>query len=57
MQRIDDIRAAVVKALEARGLNNRKFLGEIRDGQRDDGPYMIGALACAQLYRMEVTAE
>jgi hypothetical protein len=45
MQSIDDIREAVAKALEARGLDNRKFLGEIRAGQRDDGPYMIGALA------------
>ncbi|WP_201026662.1 hypothetical protein [Sphingobium sp. MI1205] len=57
MQRIDDIRDAVAKALEERGFDNRKFLGEIRDGQRDDGPYMIGALACAQLCRMEVAAE
>jgi len=45
MQSIDDIREAVAKALEARGLDNRKFLGEIRAGQRDDGPYMTGALA------------
>ena len=57
MERIDDIRDAVAKALEARGFDNRKFLGEIRNGQRDDGPYMIGALACAQLCRMEVAAE
>lgn len=57
MQRIEDIRDAVAKALEARGLDNRKFLREIRDGQRDEGPYMIGALACAQLCRMEVMAE
>lgn len=57
MQRIDDIRAAVARALETRGLDNRKFLEEIREGQRDDGPYMIGALACAQLQRMDVAAE
>jgi len=57
MQRIDDIRDAVAKALEARGLDNRNFLRDIREGRRDDGPYMIGALACAQLCRMEVAAE
>lgn len=45
MERIDDIRDAVASALEARGLDNRKFLSEIREGQRDDGPFMIGALA------------
>ncbi|WP_167706615.1 hypothetical protein [Sphingobium fuliginis] len=45
MERIDDIREAVAGALEARGLNNQQFLREIRDGQRDDGPFMIGALA------------
>lgn len=45
--KIEDIRSAVADALEARGLNNRTFLREIRNGERDDGPYMIGALACA----------
>lgn len=43
--KIDDIRAAVADTLEARGLSNRTFLREIRKGQRDDGPYMIGAIA------------
>jgi len=57
MANIGDIRDAVAKALEVRGLDNRKFLREIRDGQRDDGPYMIGALAIAQLCRMEVAAD
>jgi hypothetical protein len=52
MQSIDDIREAVAKALEARGLDNRKFLGEIRAGQRDDGPYMIGALAVRVLTKV-----
>lgn len=57
MERINDIRDAVAKALEGRGFDNRKFLGEIRSGQRDEGPYMIGALACAQLFRVEVVAD
>ncbi len=45
MERIDDIREAVANALEARGHNNRQFLREIREGHRDDGPFMLGALA------------
>lgn len=47
--KIDDVRNAVADALEERGLNNRTFLEEIRSGKRDDGPFMIGALACARL--------
>ncbi len=57
MNRINDIRNAVARALEARGLDSRKFLGELRAGQRDDGPYMIGALACAALAKIDLIAE
>ncbi|WP_164546020.1 hypothetical protein [Sphingobium yanoikuyae] len=57
MDRINDIRDAVARALEARGFDNRKFLGELRAGQRDDGPYMIGALACAALAKINIIAE
>ncbi|MHA6768082.1 hypothetical protein [Sphingobium ummariense] len=45
MDRIEDVRAAVADELEARGLSNLRFIEEIRAGERDDGPYMIGALA------------
>ena len=45
MDRIEDIRDAVAAALEQRGLGNTQFLGEIREGKRDDGPFMTGALA------------
>lgn len=45
MERIEDIRTAVANELEARGLSNRAFIGEIREGKRDDGPFMTGALA------------
>lgn len=45
MERINDIREAVATALEQRGLSNTQFLGEIREGKRDDCPFMIGALA------------
>ncbi|WP_169800571.1 hypothetical protein [Sphingobium cloacae] len=48
MERIDDIREAVATALETRGLNNREFLRDIREGRRDEGPYMLGALAWDQ---------
>jgi hypothetical protein len=49
METIKQIRDAVASELENRGLDNRKFLREIRAGKRDDGPYMIGALAATRL--------
>ena len=49
MERIDDIREAVAKALQDIGHENRQFLNEIREGKRDDGPFMVGAIACARL--------
>ncbi|MCW2391926.1 hypothetical protein [Sphingobium sp. B11D3A] len=49
MERIDDIRDAVAKALEERGHGNRQFLDEIRAGARDEGPFMFGAIVCAKL--------
>lgn len=45
MERIEDIRNAVATVLEQRGLSNTQFIAEIRDGKRDDGPFMTGALA------------
>jgi len=52
MKTIDKIRDAVASDLEQRGLDNRKFLREIRSGKRDDGPYMIGAFAAARLAQL-----
>lgn len=49
MEQITEIRDAVAKALERRGLDNREFLRQIRSGEQDDGPYMTGALACAEM--------
>lgn len=49
MQNIDNVRAAVADALEQRGHSNRDFIREIREGQRDDGPFMLGALAWAKV--------
>ncbi|GLT00149.1 hypothetical protein GCM10007897_15330 [Sphingobium jiangsuense] len=45
MEQIDEIRASVADELERRGLSNRQFIREIREGKRDDGPFMTGALA------------
>ena len=55
MEHIDDIRDAVAEALKTRGIGNPAFLEEIREGRRDDGPFMIGALAWAD--RVKVAAE
>lgn len=49
MQDIDNVRAAVADALEARGHGNGQFIREIREGLRDEGPFMIGALAWAKV--------
>ena len=46
------IRAAVAGELEERGLGNRPFLEDIREGRRDDGPFMIGAIAWAKQLQM-----
>lgn len=54
MKTIDQIRDAVARDLEQRGFDNRKFLREIRSGKRDDGPYMIGALAAARLAELSL---
>lgn len=56
MERIEDIRDAVAKALEQRGLSNRQFLGEICKGKRDDGPFMTGALAWDQRLQRKADA-
>jgi hypothetical protein len=49
MYSIEHVRAAVAEALETRGHSNRDFVREIRDGGRDDSPFMIGALAWAKV--------
>lgn len=51
MEQIDLIRDAVARTLEKRGLDNREFLRQIRSGEQDDGPYMMGALAAAETIR------
>ena len=48
MLKIEDVRAAVAADLEERGIGNRPFYEEIIEGRRDDGPFMIGALAWAR---------
>lgn len=48
MELIEQVRAAVADALDARGFSNKAFVAELRDGKRDDSPYMVGALAWAE---------
>lgn len=47
LMKLEDVREAVVTELEARGIGNGPFYDEIREGRRDDGPFMVGALAVA----------
>lgn len=52
LDNIEAVRAAVADGLEARGHGNQQFLREIREGRRDDGPFMIGALIWARVQAM-----
>ena len=51
MRDIQEMRAAVADALEKRGHGNRAFLADIREGRRDDCPFMIGARAWVERQR------
>lgn len=46
---IEQIRAAVADGLEARDIGMPVFRQDIREGRRDDTPFMIGALIWAQV--------
>lgn len=46
---ITDIRAAVANGLEQRDIGLPSFHQDIRDGRRDDTPFMVGALILAQV--------
>ena len=48
MLRLEDVRDAVAAELEARGIGDPAFYEQIREGRRDNGPFMIGALALAK---------
>lgn len=47
-----DIRTAVADGLEARNIGMPSFRQDIREGRRDDTPFMIGALILAQVLAM-----
>lgn len=49
---IETIRAAVADGLEARGIGMPTFREEIREGRRDDTPFMIGAIIWARVQAM-----
>jgi hypothetical protein len=53
---IKRVRAAVADDLDARGVGAPQFRDDIREGRRDDTPFMIGALIWAQVQAM-VAAE
>ncbi len=42
------VRAAVAAALDEGGIGTKQFLEEILEGRRDDGPFMVGAIAWAE---------
>lgn len=51
MPRIEEIRQVVAEALSKKGHGNHQFLDEIRSGQRDDSPFMVGAMVWAEHIR------
>lgn len=53
---IEAVRAAVADELEARGIGQPAWRQDIREGRRDDGPFMIGALIWARVAAL-ATAE
>jgi len=48
MLKLEEVRDTVAAELEARGIGDPPFYEQIREGRRDDGPFMIGALAVAK---------
>jgi hypothetical protein len=57
MLKLEEVRETVATELEARGIGDRPFYEQIREGRRDDGPFMIGALAVAQLQALTQSDE
>lgn len=45
MKNIEQVRAVVADALAARDIGMPEFRRDIREGRRDDTPFMIGAIA------------
>lgn len=48
MDSIKEVRAAVADALATRGIGQPSWRQDIREGRRDDTPFMIGAPAIAE---------
>ena len=49
MVKIEDVRAAVAEALQERDIGQPPFWNDIREGRRDDTPFMVGAMIWAEL--------
>lgn len=52
MDNIESVRAAVADGLEARDIGMPAWRQDIREGRRDDTPFMVGALIWAQVQAM-----
>lgn len=48
MTNIEQVRAVVADALTERDIGMPEFRRDIREGRRDDTPFMVGALAIAR---------
>jgi hypothetical protein len=48
MVKIEDVRAAVAEALQERDIGQPPFWNDIREGRRDDTPFMVGAMIWAE---------
>ena len=46
---VNQVRATVADGLEARGIGGAAWRQDIREGRRDDTPFMVGALILAQV--------
>ena len=42
---MEQVRETVATALEVIGHGNPEFIRQIRAGEQDDGPFMVGAIA------------
>jgi len=49
MQNIETVRSAVADGLKERNIGDDSWRQDIREGRRDDTPFMVGALIWAQV--------
>jgi hypothetical protein len=49
LENVNQMRAAMADGLEARNIGGAAWRHDIREGRRDDTPFMVGALIMAQV--------